>query len=102
VPDKEEYEILADELREERAKNSRDSSMDDEDLQSRTSTETYHTQRTRTIDRDDKKLFPHHASAEEKSSAQSDTDSDQKVEMEGLAQRTIGSESIGHLLNNRI
>jgi hypothetical protein len=37
VPDKEEYEIHADVLREERAKNSRDSSMDDEDLQSRTS-----------------------------------------------------------------
>jgi hypothetical protein len=34
VPDKEEYEILADVLREERAKNSRDSSMDDEYLQS--------------------------------------------------------------------
>jgi hypothetical protein len=57
VPDKEEYEILADVLREERAKNSRDSSMDDENLQSRTSKETYRTQKTRTVDRDDKKLF---------------------------------------------
>jgi hypothetical protein len=37
VPDKEEYEILADVLHKERANNSRDSSMDDEDLQSRTS-----------------------------------------------------------------
>jgi hypothetical protein len=53
VPDKEEYEILADVLREERTKNSRDSSMDDEDLQRRTSKETYRTQRTRTVDRDD-------------------------------------------------
>jgi hypothetical protein len=33
VPDKDEYAILADVLREGRAKNSRDSSMDDEDLQ---------------------------------------------------------------------
>jgi hypothetical protein len=41
-------------LREARAKNNRDSSMDDEDLQSRTSEETYCAQRTRTIDRDDK------------------------------------------------
>jgi hypothetical protein len=99
---KEEYEILADELSEERAKNSRDSSMDDEDLQSRTSKETYRTQRTRTVDRDDKKLFLYHASAEEKSSAPSDADSDQNVEMEGLAQRAIGSENISHLLINRI
>jgi hypothetical protein len=50
VPDKDEYAILADVLREERAKNSRDSSMDDEDLQSRISKETYRTQRTRTVD----------------------------------------------------
>jgi hypothetical protein len=71
VPDKEEYEILADVLREERAKNSRDSSMDDEDLQSRTSKETYRTQRTRTVDRDDKKLFLYHASAENKIKAPS-------------------------------
>jgi hypothetical protein len=101
VPDKE-YQILANVLREERAKNSRDSSMDDEDLQSRTSKETYRTQRTRTVDRGDKKLFLYHASAEKKSSAPSDADSDQKVEMEGLAQRAIGSENIGHLLINRI
>jgi hypothetical protein len=60
VPDKEEYELLADVLREERAKNSRDSSMDDVDMQSRTSKETYRTQRTRTVDRDDKKLFLYH------------------------------------------
>jgi hypothetical protein len=66
VPDKDEYAILADVLREEREKNSRDSSMDDEDLQSRTSKETYRSQRTRTVDRDDKKLFLYHASAEEK------------------------------------
>jgi hypothetical protein len=102
VPDEEGYEILADVLREERTKNSRDSSMNDEDLQSRTSKETYRTQRTRTVDRDDKKLVLYHASAEEKSSAPSDTDSDQKVEMEGLAQRAIGSELIGHLLINCI
>jgi hypothetical protein len=91
VPDKDEYEILADVLRKERAKNSRDSSMDDDGLQSRTSKETYRTQRTRTVDRDDKKLFQYHASAEKKSSAPSNADSDQKVEMEGLAQRPIGS-----------
>jgi hypothetical protein len=41
VPDKAEYAILADVLREARAKNNRDSSMDDKDLQSRTSEETY-------------------------------------------------------------
>jgi hypothetical protein len=69
---------------------------------SRTSKETYRTQRTRTVDRDDKKLFLYHASAEEKSSAPSNAVSDQKVEMEGLAQRAIGSENIGHLLKNRI
>jgi hypothetical protein len=102
VPDKEEYEILADVLREERAKNSRDSSMDDEDLKSRTSKEAYRTQRTRTVDRDDKKLFLYHASAEEKSSAPSNADSYQKVEKEGLAQRAIGSENICRLLINRI
>jgi hypothetical protein len=56
----------------------------------------------RTVDRDDKKLFLYHASADEKSRAPSDADSDQKVEMEGLAQRAIGSENIGHLLINRI
>jgi hypothetical protein len=78
VPDKDEDAILADVLREERAKNSRDSSMDDEDLQSRTSKETYRTQRTRTFDRDDKKLFLYHASAEEKSSAPSNAVSDKK------------------------
>jgi hypothetical protein len=102
APDKEEYVILADVLLKERAKNSRDSSMDDEGLQSRASKETYRTQRTRTIDKNDKKLFLYHASAEEKSSAPSDADSDQKVEMEGSAQRAIGSEKIGHLLINRI
>jgi hypothetical protein len=102
VPDKSECEILADVLREERAKNSRDSSMDDEDLLCRTSKITYRTQRTRTVDRDDKKLFLYHASAEEKSSAPSDEDSDRKVEMEGSAQQAIGSENIGHVLINRI
>jgi hypothetical protein len=102
VPDKEEHEIFVDVLREERAKNSRDSSMDDEDLHSKTSKEMYRTQRTKTVDRDDKKLFLYHASAEEKSSAPSEADSDQKVEIEGLAQRAIGSENMGHLLINRI
>jgi hypothetical protein len=102
VPDKEEYEILADVLREERAKNSRDSSMDDEDLQSRTSKETYRAQRKRTVDRDEKRLFLFHASAEEKSRAPSNAVRDQKVDMEGLAQRAIGREIIGRLLINRI
>jgi hypothetical protein len=69
VPDKEEDEILADVLREERAKMFCDSSMDDEDLQSRNSKETYRAQRARTVDRDDKKLFLYHASADGKSSA---------------------------------
>jgi hypothetical protein len=87
---------------EERANNSRDSGMDDKDLQRRTNKVTYRTQRTRTVDRDDKKLFLYHASAEEKSSAPSDAVSDQKVEMKCLAQREIGSENIGHLLTNRI
>jgi hypothetical protein len=96
VSDKEEYEILAGVLREERAKNSRDSSLDDEDLQSRTSKETYRTQKTRTVDRDDKKLVLFRASAEEKSSAPSDADSDQKVDMEGLVQRAIGIENNGN------
>jgi hypothetical protein len=86
-PDKEEYEILADVLREERAKNSSDSSMDDEDLERRTSKVTNRTKRTKTIDRDDKKLFLYHASAEEKTSARSDAGSDQKVKIGGLAQR---------------
>jgi hypothetical protein len=93
VPDKDEYAILADVLCESRAKNNRDSSMDEEDLQSRTSEETYHAQRTRTIDRDDKKSFLFQASADDKTSAPSDAGSDQKVMMEGLAQRTIGSEN---------
>jgi hypothetical protein len=53
--------------------------MDDEDLQSRTSEETYRLQRTRMIDRDDKKLFLYQASADDKISAPSDAGSDQKV-----------------------
>jgi hypothetical protein len=57
VPDKDEYAMLADVLREARSKNNRDTSMDDEDLQRRTSEETYRAQRTRTIDKDDKKSF---------------------------------------------
>jgi hypothetical protein len=93
VPDKDEYVILADVFREARANNNRDSSMDDEDLQSRTSEETYHVQRTRMIDRDDKKLFLYQASADDKISAPSNAGSDQKVKMEGLYQRTIGSEN---------
>jgi hypothetical protein len=68
VPDKEENVFLAHVLREERAKNSRDSSMNDEYLQSRTSKETYRTQKTTIVDRDDKKLFLYHASADEKAS----------------------------------
>jgi hypothetical protein len=54
VPDKDDYAILADVLREAQANNNRDSSMADEDLQSRTSEVTYSAQRTRTIDRDKK------------------------------------------------
>jgi hypothetical protein len=90
---KDEYAILADVLREARAKNNRDSSMDDEDLHSRTSEETYRAQRTRKIERDDKKSFQYQASADDKMSAPSDAGSDQKVNMEGLAQRTIRSEN---------
>jgi hypothetical protein len=44
VPDKDGYAILSDVFREARAKNNRDSSMDDEDLQSRTSEKTYRAQ----------------------------------------------------------
>jgi hypothetical protein len=69
VPDKEEFEILANVLRKEQANNSRDSSKDDENLQRRTSKEMYRTQRTRTVDREYKKLFLYHASADEKISA---------------------------------
>jgi hypothetical protein len=102
VPDKDEYEILADVLREARAKNNRDSSMDDEDLQSRTRGETYRAQRTRTIDRDDKKLFLYQASADDKTSTPRDAGSDQKVKMEGLAQRTIESENSSNQLPTHI
>jgi hypothetical protein len=66
MPDKEEYAMLAGVLREARAKNNRDSSMDDDNLQSRTSEESYRVQRIKTIDRDDKKLSLYHASADEK------------------------------------
>jgi hypothetical protein len=90
-PDKDEDAILADELREARAKDNRDSSMDDEDLQSRTSEETYRAQRTRTIDRDDKKLFVYQVSADDKTSAPSYAGSDKNVKMKGLARRTIRS-----------
>jgi hypothetical protein len=93
VLDKEEYAILADVLREAQAKNNRDSSMDDEDLQSKTSEKSYRAQRTRTIDRDDKKFFLYQASADDITSAPSDAGSDQKVKIEGLAQRTIESEN---------
>jgi hypothetical protein len=48
VPDKDEYVILADVLRDARAKNNRDSSMNDEDRQSRTSEETYRCSAART------------------------------------------------------
>jgi hypothetical protein len=81
VPDKDECAILADVLREARAKNNRDSNMNDEDLQSRTSEETHRAQRTRTIDRGDKKLFLYQTSAYEKTSAPRDAGSDQNVKM---------------------
>jgi hypothetical protein len=93
VSDKDEYAILADVLREARVKNNRDSSMDDEDLQCRSSQETYRAQKMRTIDRDEKKPFLYQVSADDKTSAPSDAGSYQKVKMEGLAQRTIGSEN---------
>jgi hypothetical protein len=67
--------------------------MDYEDLQSGTSEKTYRAQRPRTIDRDDKKLFLYQASADDKNSAPSDAGSDQNAKMEGLAQRTFGSEN---------
>jgi hypothetical protein len=100
--DKDEYAILADVLREARAKNKNNFSMDDEDLKSRTREETSRAQRTRKIDRDDKKLFPYQASADDKISAPSDAGSDQKVKMEGLAQRTIGSENNSNQLPTHI
>jgi hypothetical protein len=102
LPDKDEYAILTDVLREARAKNNRDSSMNHEDLQSRTSEETYRAQRTRTIDRDDKKLFLYQASADDKISSPSDAGSDQNVKRESLAQRTIGSENNSVQLSNHI
>jgi hypothetical protein len=102
VPDKDEYAILADVLREARAKIKSDSNMGDEDLQRRTSEETCRAQRTRTSDMDDKKLFRYQASADDKISAPSDGGSDQKVKMEGLDQRTIGSESNGNQLPTHI
>jgi hypothetical protein len=57
----------------------RDYIMDVEDLQRRIREETYRAQRTRTIDRDNKKLFLYHASADHTISAPSDADSYQKV-----------------------
>jgi hypothetical protein len=44
VTEKDRYSILADVLREARSRNNRDSSMNDEDLQSRTSEEKYRAQ----------------------------------------------------------
>jgi hypothetical protein len=105
VPDKNEYAILADVLREARAKETSDTTIEDEDLQSRIRKETYRAQRTRAIDRDDKKLlvlFLYHASAGDKSSAPCDAGRDQKVKMEGLPQRAIGSEKNGSQLFTRI
>jgi hypothetical protein len=93
VPDKDENAILDDVLREARAKNNRDYSTDDGDLQSRASEEKCRAQRTRTTDRDDKKSFLYQASADDKISVPSDSGSDQKVKMEGLGQRIIGSEN---------
>jgi hypothetical protein len=102
VPDKDENAILADVLREARAQNNRDSRMVDENLQSRTSEETYREQRTRTIDRNDKKLFLYQASADDKISAPSDAGSDQKIKIEGLAQRTIDSKNNSNQLPTHI
>jgi hypothetical protein len=102
VPEKDEYAILADVLREARAKDNRDSSMDDEDLQSRTSEESYRAKRTRTIDRDHKKLFLYHASADDKISASSDAGNDKKVKMEVSDQRAIGSENNSNQLPTHI
>jgi hypothetical protein len=98
VPYKEEYEIIAAVLREERAKNARDSSTHDamRIYKEEPEKKAYRAQGTRIINRDDKKLFLHHASAEDKSSALSDADSDQKVKMEGLAHREIGNEKNGN------
>jgi hypothetical protein len=79
APDKDEYAILADVLREPRAKNNRDSSMDDEKLHCRSSEETYRAQKTRTIDRNDKKLFLYYASADDLISAPIYAGIDQKV-----------------------
>jgi hypothetical protein len=101
VSDKDEYAILADVIREARAKNNRDSSMDDEDLQIRTSEETYRAQRTRTMDRDDKKSFLYQASADDKTSAPSDAGSDQKVKMEDLDQSGAKTTSIRSLLTSQ-
>jgi hypothetical protein len=81
VPDKDEYAILADVLREARAKIKSDSNMGDEDLQRRNSEETCRAQRTRTSDMDEKKLFRYQASADDKISAPSDAGSDQKVKL---------------------
>jgi hypothetical protein len=55
-----------------------------------------------TIDKDDKKLFLYRASVDDKSSSPSDAGSDQKVKMEGLAQRVIGSENIDNRLLTQI
>jgi hypothetical protein len=64
--------------------------------------ETYRAQRTRAIDSDDKKIFLYHASAEDKSSAPSDADSDQKVKTDSLVQRAIGSENNGNQILAKI
>jgi hypothetical protein len=93
VPDKDEHAILADVLRKAPAKNNRNSSMNDGDLKSSTSEETYRAQRTMTIDRDDKTIFLYHTSSDDKISAPSDACSDQKVKMEGLVQQSIGGEN---------
>jgi hypothetical protein len=71
-------------LLEAQVKNNRDSSTDDEDLQSRTSEQTYLARKTWTVDRDYKK-FLYHAPENDKSSASSEADSDNEVKMEGLA-----------------
>jgi hypothetical protein len=98
VPYKEEYEIIAAVLREERAKNARDSSTHDamRIYKEEPEKKAYRAQGTRIINRDDKKLFLHHASAEDKSSALGDADSDQKFKIEGLAHREIGNENNGN------
>jgi hypothetical protein len=71
----------------------RDSSIDDEDMQNRSSEETYNAQRTRTIDRDEKnKNYTTHQRMT-KLTSQAQAGSDQIVIFDVLTQRAIGSEN---------